>query len=115
MGRPIKDIDFKALDKLCEFQCTEIEAAGFFGVSVDTLERRVIEKTTLTFADYFKQKRGSGKASLRRRQWQKAMTGNPTMLIWLGKQYLDQKDKNELTGKDGGPLTVVFAKELQGV
>jgi hypothetical protein len=43
------------------------------------------------------------------------MTGNPTMLIWLGKQYLDQKDKNELTGKDGGPLTVVFAKELQGV
>jgi hypothetical protein len=26
------------------------------------------------------------------------------MLIWLGKQYLNQADKKELTGKDGGPI-----------
>mgnify|MGYP001564338475 CR=1 FL=1 len=39
--------------------------------------------------------RGQGKAraALRRRQWTEAMNGQPTMLIWLGKQYLDQKDK----------------------
>ena len=31
---------------------------------------------------------------------------NPTMQIWLGKQYLDQKDVSriETTGKDGGPV-----------
>jgi len=30
--------------------------------------------------------------------------GNASMLIWLGKQLLSQKDKNEVTGKDGAPL-----------
>ena len=31
-------------------------------------------------------------------QWQAAENGNPTMLIWLGKQMLDQKDKVENSG-----------------
>jgi hypothetical protein len=35
--------------------------------------------------------------SLRRMQWQAAENGNPTMLVWLGKQYLNQKDKAEQT------------------
>jgi hypothetical protein len=32
--------------------------------------------------------------------------GNSTMLVWLGKQYLGQRDKNELTGADGRDLVV---------
>jgi hypothetical protein len=43
-------------------------------------------------------------SSLRRKQFEVAMEGHPTMLIWLGKQYLDQRDKNEVTGVDGQPL-----------
>jgi hypothetical protein len=31
-------------------------------------------------------------------QWQGAESGNATMLIWLGKQLLDQKDKLENSG-----------------
>jgi hypothetical protein len=34
------------------------------------------------------------------------MSGNPTMLIWLGKQFLGQTDKTAVTGADGGPLQV---------
>lgn len=31
--------------------------------------------------------------------------GNPGMQIWLGKQWLEQAEKHEVAGKDGGPLT----------
>lgn len=33
--------------------------------------------------------------SLKRKQWEMAMNGNITMLIWLGKQNLGQTDKVE--------------------
>ena len=39
--------------------------------------------------------RASGRATLRRLQWQRANGGADTMLIWLGKQMLGQKDKVE--------------------
>jgi hypothetical protein len=32
------------------------------------------------------------------------MQGNATMLVWLGKQWLGQNDRHELTGADGGPI-----------
>ena len=32
------------------------------------------------------------------------MSGNPTMLVWLGGQFLGQSDKNEATGPEGAPL-----------
>ena len=53
-----------------------------------------------------------GKATLRRMQWKGAQAGNPTMLIWLGKQLLGQKDRSELTGAEDGPLRVCI--ELVG-
>ena len=50
-------------------------------------------------------------------QFAKALAGNPTMLIWMGKQYLDQTDKKEITGPDGGPQEHVMldAKEYEKV
>lgn len=51
--------------------------------------------------------------SLRRKQYEMAAGGNPTMLIWLGKQYLNQTDKNEIdqttTIKTVEPITVESA------
>lgn len=46
------------------------------------------------FKDVFSEKREGGKASLRRTQW-KLAENNATMAIFLGKQYLGQKDKPE--------------------
>lgn len=50
-----------------------------------------------------------GRASLRRRQWKSSNgTSAPAvrMQIWLGKQYLDQREKfdGRLAGGDGGPI-----------
>ena len=48
----------------------------------------------MNFSEVFKEKRGLGKISLRRNQWRLAEK-NATMAIWLGKQYLGQKDQVE--------------------
>ena len=50
-----------------------------------------------------------GKASLRSAQFKAALAGNATMLIWMGKQLLGQRDKldHEVTGKDGGPIQTI--------
>ena len=45
----------------------------------------------MKFAEIYGQKREAGKISLRRSQFQMAQT-NPTMAIFLGKQYLGQTD-----------------------
>jgi hypothetical protein len=37
-------------------------------------------------------------------QFKKAQEGNVPMLIWLGKQYLGQSEKHELSGPAGGPI-----------
>lgn len=96
MARPRKEIDFNELEKLCNIQCTAEEAAAWFGVSPDTIDRRLKEEYGIGFAEYFKQNRDIGKISLRRKQFQAAMSGNTSMLIWLGKNQLGQSDKQEI-------------------
>src|SRR4051812_38212893 len=106
MARPKLQIDWDNVDKLCGLQCNEVEVAQFLGVSVDTLARACKREHNVSFAEYFAQKRGVGKIALRRAQWQTAQKGNPALLIWLGKQHLDQKDKSqhEHSGPDGKPI-----------
>lgn len=96
-------VDWKKIDRLLAIFCTGEEVAGVFDISYDTLERRCKEDKEISFADYSKLKRGKGKTSLRRKQWLLANT-NPAMAIFLGKNYLNQTDKHEFTGKDGKPL-----------
>lgn len=95
MARPRIELNWTEIDKLCALQCTQEEIAQFCECSVDTLERASQREHEMSFAEYFEEKRGKGKIALRRQQWQVAMKGNVSMLIWLGKQYLNQKDKIE--------------------
>lgn len=84
-GRPKKEIDYMAVEKLANIQCTQEEIASFLGISSRTLLRD--EK----FKELFAKGRENGKMSLRRIQWKHAEKSVP-MAIWLGKQYLGQKD-----------------------
>ena len=79
------EIEWAEFDRLCEVQCTLAELASHFGVSEDTIERAVKREQGLSFADYFAQKRQAGFVSLRRKQYELAMAGNATLLIFLGK------------------------------
>lgn len=83
---PIKQIDLPELEKLCAIQCTLREIAGWFGVSEDTIERRVKELTGLTFAAFYSTKRVFGPISLRRKMYQEAMDKGGAMAIFLAKQ-----------------------------
>ena len=95
-GRPKAVIDYLALEKMCAIQCTGEECAAILGVDYDTLNNRLKSDGHGGFSEYFRQKSSGGKASLRRKQYQKAVEeGNPTMLIWLGKQWLGQVDRVE--------------------
>ena len=88
MGRPLKEIDERQVRELASIQCTMEEIAAVCGCHIDTLRDR--------FSNIIKDAREEGKASLRRMQYLKAKEGNATMLIWLGKQLLDQRDKQEV-------------------
>lgn len=93
---PLSGDQWELFDFLCSIQCTQAEIAEAFDCSIDTLARRIKDKYKQDFAVIYEQKRGAGKISLRRAQWQKAVEGkDTTMLIWLGKQYLGQSDKGE--------------------
>ena len=94
---------------MCAIHCTGEECAAILGISYDTLNRALKRDGNKGFADYFKQKGASGKMSLRRKQYDHAMGGNSTMLIWLGKQWLGQSDKVDQSDvEEAQPLTINF-------
>ena len=92
VGRPPKEFDQKNFESLCQIQCTEEEICQFFSCSEKTLNKWCREKYGANFSQVFRDKRGVGKISLRRAQFQAAINGNASLLIWLGKQYLGQSE-----------------------
>jgi hypothetical protein len=99
-GRPVKEIDYAQLQELCRLQCTGEECACVLGMRYETLNARLKADGHGGFLEYNKSNLGYGKASLRRLQWKAANSGNTSMLIWLGKQYLGQSDKMETEAKN---------------
>jgi hypothetical protein len=91
MARPKKEIDQKQFETLCGLQCTLLEICDALDVTDKTLDSWCKRTYGEHFSEVFAKKRGKGKISLRRMQWRLAEK-NASMAIWLGKQYLDQKD-----------------------
>jgi len=79
-----KELDEGIIKRMASVMCTNEEIAFALGCCADTLERR------------YKHLLHAGKAearlSLRHKQYEVAMSGNVTMLIWLGKQWLKQRE-----------------------
>ena len=96
MARPRIEIDAENFKKLCGLQCTLSEIASFFKCSEDTIERWCKRELKMSFADAFKMHSAGGKISLRRWQFKMA-EHNVSMAIWLGKQYLGQKEQQEIS------------------
>jgi len=84
-------IDKKQFEQLCQMQCTEKEIMAWFDVCKDTLISWCKNQYGVDFSTIYDQKKQGGRIALRRYQLQQAEK-NPTMAIWLGKQYLGQKD-----------------------
>lgn len=69
-------------------QCHVHTIAEYIGVDDNTINAH--------FSKLIAQKRAEGRKNLYRTQYVQAMNGENTMLIWLGKQHLDQSDKSKL-------------------
>lgn len=104
-GRTPVDIDLVQLEKLCGFGCTQKELAGFFGVTERTIELR--RQRSEAFRDAMDRGASRVNVALRRKQVEMALDGDRTMLIWLGKQRLNQKDRIETEDvSDAGPVKI---------
>ena len=102
--RPIP-IDLVELEELCSIHCTDEELAAFVGVSVRTIEAR---RKIPEFAEVMKRGNAKGSISLRRAQMKLVEKGNAPMTIWMGKQWLGQRDVTpiEVSGPNGKPVKI---------
>lgn len=84
MARPKCSIKNNKIQLLASKGLKITEMADLFGVDRDTITSRFSAEITKGKADLRK--------NLRSAQIKAALNGNPSMLIWLGKQYLGQSD-----------------------
>jgi hypothetical protein len=104
-GRPRSVIDLAVVERAASIGCTREEISALCGVPRSTFFKHLAEEPQIQEAI----DRGveMGRATLRRAQWKGAVTdGNPTMMIWLGKQLLGQRDTQttQTLDKDGNPI-----------
>jgi hypothetical protein len=104
------DATLKTLSGLARIQCTTKEAAAVLGVSKQTffdfLDRSLKARQAWEFGQE------TGRASLRRTQFNLAEK-NAAMAIWLGKQWLDQKDRKEVEVGSPGDFDKLDAEQLR--
>lgn len=89
---PAQDrIEKSKFEAMCGIMCTKEEIADIFDVDADTLNEWCKQTYGDTFSVIYKKKTSNGKMSLRRMQFKQAEK-NSAMAIWLGKQWLGQRD-----------------------
>jgi hypothetical protein len=81
----------KRIVELASMGCTNEEICCDLTIGSNTLYKH--------YETDLKKGRANLKCSLRRKQYQMAMAGNVTMLIWLGKQFLGQRDKQDVVSE----------------
>lgn len=95
IGRDKTPVPPDEVEHMASLGCPDREIATYFAVKEDTLRRH--------FADYLVKGRQRLKTSLRQAQIRIALEGNAVMLIWLGKNILQQNDYGTASA-DHAPL-----------
>jgi hypothetical protein len=104
-----KEINWETIDGMLIAGCNGTQCAAAIGIHPETLYNRCKDERGMGFSDYSQAKRAHGDGLLHAAQFQKAYKDkNPTMLIWLGKQRLNQKENDQLTDAE----TSRIAKQL---
>jgi len=113
VSNPYIPIDWEEADKLFEAGCTGREVAAYFGCCPDTLYIRCQSEKKLDFSAYLALKRAKGDSSLRTKQYKVAMDGNIAMLVWLGKQRLEQREPDSKQYDTTQPVQIFINDILQ--
>ncbi len=97
MGRPKAHIDWNEVGRLLQAGCDGVQCAAYFGIDENTLYNRSKEDNNISFSDFLRQNRYKGDALIHAKQFECALKDkDKAMLIWLGKQRLGQRDKQEI-------------------
>ena len=83
------EIPVEKIKQLASIGCTDEEISLIAGMSEATLQTR--------YQALLKEGRAAFKAEIRGMQRRRCLDGSDTMLIWLGKVVLHQKEKTNLT------------------
>ena len=89
MARPRAKINEDVVAAMAFMGASNRDIAGYVGVDHKTIANR--------FSPILAKRRAERKMRLLQTQWQAAMRGNATMLIFLGKRELGQRDSIELS------------------
>jgi hypothetical protein len=103
-GRKKVEIDWKKVDRSLIAGSNGVQVAAMLGVHPDTLYNKCKEVKKMDFSAYQQQKRQEGNDILLGLQYELAKKGDRGMLIWLGKNRLDQSDKKEIKQENTGSL-----------
>jgi hypothetical protein len=95
-GRKKIVINWARVDSALKAGANGVQVAAMLGISFDTLSRRTNEEKNADFAAYMREKREAGNEELLKAQYEGAIGGDRGLLIWLGKQRLNQTDKKEI-------------------
>ena len=99
------DIPPEKVKMLASFGCTYIEIGKYFGCSEKVIRER--------YRKEYEMGREEMKLTLRQLQWKHAQNGNTALLIFLGKNFLQQTDKNQVD-MTGNLETVLKEVGFQG-
>lgn len=119
-GRTSKKLDWDRVDELLIYGCDGSEIAAVFDMHPHTFYDKVKDIKGIPFTDYQANKRREGFTILKEAQFRKALGTNrnadSTMLIWLGKNCLGQKDSSqvEVAGETLAQFDAVMQKFTQG-
>ena len=92
IGRPLLDIDPKVVEGMAAVGATDTEIGDFVGCTADTIANR--------FSDLLTKARSGMRLRLRQAQLKAALAGDRTMLVWLGKTMLGQKETTVTETRD---------------
>ena len=99
-GRSPTEINYAMLSEMCGLMCTGEECASILGVSYDTLARALKRDHGLTFPEFFRRHSVPALVRLRQAQFETATSGSVPMQIWLGKQWLGQREPDRQVQDD---------------
>jgi hypothetical protein len=96
-GKKSEPLDLEKLRILCQVQANQEEVCLALDIGVDSLRKKLIQQTGMTWQEFFNQHKSVGKISARKKLYSEAMRGNTTVLIFWAKNHLDMSDKTEQT------------------
>lgn len=95
-AKSTREITADSFERLCSYHCSKDELMDFFELSPALMEKWCKTTYELTFTAAHKKFTAKGNYNIRKAQYNAALNGNGAILIWLGKQYLNQRDNPEI-------------------